>query len=311
METIGNDYLVKISNNFECKICNYISSRKYNLEIHNNSRKHKIMILEIKGNEKLVKVSKISKKYKCESCEKQYTNKSGLWKHKKKCSDKMDLANVKQYEKKQQQLVEYLLKENSEFKHMMLEMSKNAGTNNNTTNNTNSHNTTNNNNKTFNLNFFLNETCKDAMNINDFVSSIKVSLDDLENTGRQGYIQGISNIILNSLNNLEYNFRPIHCSDSKREVFYVKDNNEWKKETEEKPILTKAIKLIANENIKQIKNWREKYPDCTVSDSYKNNLYLKIVSNSMNGSSAEEGTQNIDKIISNVAKEVIINKTNV
>jgi hypothetical protein len=148
------------------------------------------------------------------------------------------------------------------------------------------------------------------MNISDFVSSIKVSLADLENTGRQGYIEGISNIILKHLNNVEQSMRPLHCSDTKREVFYIKDNNEWQKENEEKPILTRAIKVIANENIKQIKCWRDKYPDCTNSDSKKNNLYLKIVSNSMNGSTVEESYKNIDKIISNVAKEVVIDKTN-
>jgi hypothetical protein len=172
----------------------------------------------------------------------------------------------------------------------------------------NSHNTTNNDNKTFNLNFFLNETCKDALNIQEFVSSIKVNLDDLENTGRQGYIQGITNIFLKNLNNLEKNERPIHCSDVKREVLYIKDDNQWIKETDQKPILTKAIKTIANENIKKIKHWKEMNPDCTDSDSKKNNLYLKIVSNSMNGLTEEESNKNMNKIISNVAKEVIIDK---
>ena len=114
-----------------------------------------------------------------------------------------------------------------------------------------------------------------------------------------------------NLNKVEHNLRPIHCSDVKREVFYIKDNNEWQKENQEKPILTKAIKVIANENIKQIKFWRDKYPDCTDSESKKNNLYLKIVSNSMNGSTQEEGNKNIDKIISNVAKEVVIDRFNV
>jgi hypothetical protein len=181
----------------------------------------------------------------------------------------------------------------------------------NTTNN-NSHNTTNTNtnshNKTFNLNFFLNETCKNAMNISEFVSSIKVNLEDLEYTGRQGYIQGISNIILNNLQKLEQHERPLHCNDLKREVLYIKDNDKWEKETEQKPILTKAIKTIANENIKQIKHWREKYPDCTNADSKKNNMYLKIVSNSMNGLTKEEGDKNINKIISNIVKEVVIEK---
>ena len=146
------------------------------------------------------------------------------------------------------------------------------------------------------------------MNISEFVSSIKVTLEELEYTGRQGYIEGISNIILNNLQKLEQHERPLHCNDLKREILYIKDNNKWEKETEQKPILTKAIKTIANENIKQIKHWRDKYPNCTESDSKKNNMYLKIVSNSMIGLTEEEGHRNIDKIISNVAKEVIIDK---
>jgi hypothetical protein len=195
-----------------------------------------------------------------------------------------------------------LIKDNSELKHMMMKVLEN-GTH-NTTNNTH----TNSHNKAFNLNFFLNETCKDAMNISDFVSSIKLNLEDLENTGRQGYIEGISNIIVKNLNNLEQHYRPLHCSDLKREVLYIKENDEWTKETNDKPILTKAIKIIANENIKQIQNWKAKNPDCTYSDSRKNDLYLKIVSNSMNGLTEEEGHKNINKIISNIAKETVIQK---
>jgi hypothetical protein len=147
------------------------------------------------------------------------------------------------------------------------------------------------------------------MNISDFVSSIKLNLEDLENTGRKGYVEGISNIFLKNLNNIEHHMRPIHCSDQKREILYIKDNDKWEKECEDKPILTKAIKNVANQNIKQIKNWRDKNPDCTASDSRKNDLYLKIVSNSMNGLTEEEGKKNINKIISNVAKEVVIDKS--
>ena len=146
------------------------------------------------------------------------------------------------------------------------------------------------------------------MNIKDFVSSINVNLEDLENTGRQGYIQGISNIILKNLNNLEQHMRPLHCSNSKHETLYIKDNNEWTKETEDKPILTNAIKIIANKNIKQISTWRDNHLDCTNADSKKNNLYLKIVSNSMNDTTEEDGKKNMRKIISNVVKEVIIEK---
>ena len=188
----------------------------------------------------------------------------------------------------------------------LFKMVENSPSSNIVTNNIN--NVSNVGNKTFNLNVFLNDTCKDALNINDFVSSIKINFEDLENTGRQGYIQGISNIFLKNLNKLEQHMRPLHCSDFKREVMYIKYNNEWTKETDNKPILTNAIKTIANENIKQISKWRDNYPDCVSSDSNKNDLYLKIVSNSMNGLTKEEGDKNINKIISNVSKKVVIGK---
>jgi hypothetical protein len=245
---------------------------------------------------------------------------SGLSRHRKKCTIKTYDDNKQSNNDDIAEIMKYLIKENSDIKHMMLEhqnmiISQNTSTQNMMTkiietglkNTNNSHNITNN--TTFNLQLFLNETCKGAMNINEFVSSIKVNLEELENTGRQGYIEGISSIILNRLNKLEQHFRPLHCSDLKREVFYIKENNEWKKENENKAILTKAIKEISNENMKQIKFWRDKYPDCTDADSNKNNLYLKIVSNSMNGSTIDESSKNIEKIISNVAKEVIIDKT--
>jgi hypothetical protein len=197
------------------------------------------------------------------------------------------------------ELMMELIKNNTEVQKMMMEVIKN-GTHNINCNNTN--------NKTFNLNLYLNETCKDAMNITDFVNSINLNLEDLENTGRKGYVEGISNIFLKNLNNIEHHMRPIHCSDQKREILYIKDNDKWEKECDEKPILTKAIKNVANQNIKQIKNWRDKNPDCTNSESKKNDFYLKIVSNSMNGLTEEESRKNINKIISNVAKEVVIDK---
>jgi hypothetical protein len=112
------------------------------------------------------------------------------------------------------------------------------------------------------------------MNITDFVNNIKLELDDLENTGRIGYVEGISNIVIKNLNKIEQHLRPLHCSDSKREILYIKENNEWTKETENKPILTTAIKTIANENIKQISKWKDNYPDCIKYNSKKNDLYL-------------------------------------
>ena len=275
---------------FDCNFCDFKCSKKSNYDKHVLTSKHKNRT--ILNNLEQKNAGKI---FVCEKCKKEYKARNSLWYHEKKCNYEEQQIEKKNKINDKDNLINLLLTQNKELTDLL----KNGITNNNTTNN---------NNNTFNLNVFLNETCKNAMNISDFVSSIKVNLSDLENTGRQGYIEGISNIIIKNLNNLEHHFRPLHCSDSKREVFYIKNNNEWQKENEEKSILTKAIKVIANENIKQIKHWRDKYPDCTDSDSKKNNLYLKIVSNSMNGSTEEESIKNIDKIISNVAKEVVIDK---
>jgi transcriptional regulator with PAS, ATPase and Fis domain len=305
---ISNDFDPKNPNGFACNLCHFLSCNKKDYNRHIETKKHIFNVSQCFSIEKTQK-----NPYECH-CGKTYKDNSGLWRHKKKCIFEDNEIEEKSQSNEIQELKEimkYLMKENSEMKNMM--MAQHTSTQNmmmdviktgthNTTNNTNSHN------KAFNLNFFLNETCKDAMNITDFVSSIKVSLDDLENTGRQGYVEGISNIILQKLKNLNHYDRPIHCADQKREVLYIKNDNQWIKEGEEKPLLTKAIKTIANENIKQIKTWRDKNPDCTDSDSRKNNLYLKIVSNSMNGSTETESDKNIDKIISNVAKETIIPK---
>ena len=165
------------------------------------------------------------------------------------------------------------------------------------------------NNKIFNLQIFLNEDCKDALNISEFISSIKMDLDDLETTGKLGYVEGVTRIINKNLNELDQTMRPIHCSDVKREVLYIKSDDQWIKENgTNKPVLTKAIKQVAHENIRQISEWRKKHPDCTDPDSKKNDLYLNIVSNAMSGITSEEQVKNYEKIISNVAKEVTIDK---
>ena len=309
--------LTKFPNDFPkyfCEYCDIKTNNKKDYNTHILTAKHK----------KLTSVNKMETDfsqnngklaiYTCQMCNKKYFSRVGLWKHKKHCNEEINVRDNNDDDKyiidginvkDKDALVMLLLKQNSELQRKIIEIT--SQTQNITNSHNNIHNTTNNN-KTFNLQFFLNETCKDAMNISEFVSSIKVSLEDLENTGKRGYIEGISNIIVKNLNKLEQHMRPLHCSDFKREVLYIKDNNEWTKETNKKPILTKAIKNIANENIKQINAWRNLNPDCVNSDSKKNNLYLKIVSNSMNGLTKEEGEHNINKIISNVAKQVTIEK---
>ena len=282
---------VESPNLIYCKTCDYSTSRKSQFDRHILTDKHKILQNPTQ--------SYIEKTWNCK-CGKIYKHSSTFYAHRKNCNYQENVTSKNNdsdddFELTDKEIIKELLKQTSK----LIKVVENG-----THNTTNSHN----NNKTFNLSVFLNETCKDAMNISDFVSSIKLNLEDLEHTGRQGYLQGITNIVLKNLNNVEHHMRPLHCSDLKREVLYIKENNEWTKESEEKPILTKAIKTIANENIKQIKTWRDKYPDCSDVDSKKNNLYLKIVSNSMNGLTKEEGDKNINKIISNVVKEVTIDK---
>ena len=154
----------------------------------------------------------------------------------------------------------------------------------------------------------VNETCKDALNIGEFVDSIKVQLTDLETFGHSGYVEGVSKILIKNLNELETCKRPIHCSDSKRDVLYIKDDNKWSKENEDKLVIKKAIRDVSNKNIKQITEWTNLNPDCKKSDSRKNDQYLKIVMNSMSGGSNEEQCNNVEKIIKNITKSVIIEK---
>jgi hypothetical protein len=255
-----------------------------------------------------------SAKFMCPNCCKLYKDNSGLWRHKKKClAENIDNIVPPTYPQNHPQpyeqpnkdnLIEYLIKENAEFKTLIMELVKKD--NNNLTN-INSHNV-NSNNKTFNLQFFLNEQCKDALNIGEFVDSIKVQLSDLENTGRIGYVEGVSKILIKNLNELDVVKRPIHCSDLKREVIYIKDDNKWLKENEDKQVIKKAIKDVANKNIRQITEWTSLNPDCKNSESKKNNQYLNIVMNSMSGGSNEEQHSNIEKIIKNITKSVIIEK---
>ena len=196
-----------------------------------------------------------------------------------------------------------LIKENSELKNMVLEVVEKIQPLNNIVNSQN----VNSNNKTFNLNVFLNEECKDAMNITDFVDSVKLQLSDLESVGKLGFVEGISNIIVKNLKALDIHKRPVHCSDSKREVMYVKDENKWEKENEDKNHLRKAIKYIAHKNSKMLPEFKAKYPDCGKSDSKYADHYNKLVIEAMGGR-GDNDSEKEDKIIRNIAKEVVIIK---
>ena len=229
--------------------------------------------------------------FRCDNCDKIYKHQSSLCKHKKIC---------KKNETNNDKLVEYLMKENSELKNIIIETCKNLNSS-SINNNSNSFN----NNKTFNLQFFLNETCKDAMNIMDFVDSIKLQLSDLEKVGELGYVEGISNIIVKNLKEMDITERPVHCTDSKRETLYVKDEDKWEKENENKNKLKKVIKRVANKNINMLQEFKTKYPDCIYSDSKKSDQYNKIIIEAFKLDDIEKN----EKIIKNISKEVKIDKT--
>jgi hypothetical protein len=192
----------------------------------------------------------------------------------------------------------FLIKENNEFKNVMLETLKNI-----------THITNNNfHNKTFNLNLFLNETCKNAMNITEFVDSLQLQVGDLEQVGQLGYIEGISNIIIKNLNAMDVTERPIHCTDKKRETMYIKDQDKWEKENEQKIKMHKIIRKVTNKNINLIPEFQELYPDYkTISSKYADQ-YNKIIIESMGGKGDNEYEKE-DKIIKKIAKEVFIDKT--
>lgn len=304
METLGNNNQQKSAMKYYCKTCDYGTCRKCNYDTHIVSIKHFKNIQketeETKGNYNQQKISE--NQHSCNNCNKQFQHRSGLWKHKKKCKPITPPNDNIQIPMITPELVIAIVKENKEFHKMMmdtmLELANKVG--NNTTNN--------NNNKTFNLQFFLNETCKNAMNIMDFVNQIVLTLDDLEETGRLGFTQGVTNMILKRLKKLDITERPIHCSDLKRETLYIKDEDAWAKEDEDKPKLTKAVKDIAYKNIMLIKKWTETHPEYCDPTSKMNDKYMNILLNAMAGSTEEEMLSNYQAIIKNIAKNSVIDK---
>jgi hypothetical protein len=263
----------------------------------------------------------LDKKHECPKCNKFFNDRSGLWRHNKKYH-----AQETQPEETQQEatipemtfeqddcnfkeMFLEMMKQNEEFKQIMIEQNvklmemakeKSSITNNNTITNTM--------NNKFNLQIFLNETCKDAMNIQEFIDYVKVQHSDFENFGKMGYVEALTRIFLRNLMELEVHRRPIHCSDVKREVLYVKDNDVWTIDVSREKLI-RTIKYIANKNVKQIPGWMDQNPDSKNTQTKLHDKYMKMLCFSMGGRDEEEDQDYYRKIIRNVAREVIIDKT--
>jgi hypothetical protein len=323
MATNGNKIKQILSTKYCCEICNYESSRKSNFDSHILTNKH---VMATNGNKIKQNSSNI---FICENCNKIYKDRTGLWKHKTKghCEkhdcliyqsedESMECKHVA--EPIDKNLILLLIKENADLKNMMieqqykmmehqskmmeqqnivLEIAKN-GTHNTT--HTNSHN------KSFNLQFFLNETCKDAMNITDFVDSLKLQLSDLEKVGELGYIEGISSIIVKNLKELDVTQRPVHCTDKKRETIYIKDEDKWEKDDEKKK-MHKLVRKVADKNVRLLPKFKEKYPDYNKSTSRVSDQFNKIIIESMGGQ-GDDDYEKEEKIIKKVSKEIAIDK---
>ena len=303
---------------FLCDNCKFTCVKKCDYDRHLITNKHKKKI----NNDFLVNCNDVKRTHEC-SCGKKYKHMSSLCKHKKECNtfinnednmisninDNIDSNvisnNITEFNILKTLLVD-VMKSNQELQKQVIDLCKNgtAVTNNNNLNNiqhTNSHN------KTFNLQFFLNETCKDAMNISEFIDNIKLQLSDLENIGKLGYVEGISNIIIKNLRALDIEKRPVHCSDIKREIMYVKDEDTWEKESDGKQKIKSVISSVVSKNLKLLPEFQKKYPQCMNSESQKSDEYNQIIMETMGGG-MDTLDKNKEKIIRKIAKEVTIDK---
>ena len=302
---------IKKSQIYICNYCNYKCSRKYDYTKHITTRKH---MMKINGNKKIVT------SFNCD-CGKIFKTNSGLWKHTQKCTHKIVEQKLSDLDKEipiqENQMVN---DNNTDYKDMFLEMMKQnqelqktvveqqkqyTETINEIIPKIGNNNTTNNNNQ-FNLQFFLNEQCKDALNITDFMKSIQVNMNDLVQTGKLGYVDGMSRIFVNALKDMDVTERPIHCTDIKRETVYIKDQDKWEKDEDNKQKLKKTIRNIENKNLQMLPKWQEENPEHKNLESMKSNEFMELSITALGGE--EDKKKSEKKIMKNVLKEVMLEK---
>lgn len=344
-----NKHLENEKSNFDefeyhCETCNYHTSRYNDITKHFKTKKHILreswfnssepetdntqnkqhLFEEQDNNSKNTSDSESCEnetKFSCTLCSKAFQTNSGLWKHRIKCSGPKDSVGInsnvaiecqKHMIESQKQMFDYLEKKDQEFKSLVLELCKNVQTNNtmiqqiNT--NTNSNNTTNSNNS-FNLQVFLNETCKDAVNLSEFIRSIKVSFEDIERVAQLGYVEGLSEVIIKNLNALGVERRPIHCTDAKRQVIYVKEDDKWEKEDEKMHHIQFLIDEIQKANLRQLAKWRDAHPSCLTSNSRYTDSYNHMSQELLGGDCKRVNMATKDsRIMSKIAKEMTIDK---
>jgi len=303
--------LSKNISGFTCEACKFKCYKEYNYKAHLATPKHQKFT---KVYQSLQKNATLSNSLVC-VCSKKYSTRMGLWKHKQKCifvknltndtndANEIVLPDLKDINSIDKDgIIIKLLKDNEEIRQILKEvipkMGNNTTINNNTTNNTN--NTTNN----FNLNFFLNEQCKDALNISEFVESLKITFDDLLYSKKNGLVQGISNVMIRGLKELDIYKRPIHCTDKKRETMYIKDKEKWEKD-ETHEIMKNTIEMIADKERNALQIWTDNNPDW-IETEQKQIAYLTMLRNISEPIEDEE--KNGRKIIRAVSREVIIDK---
>jgi hypothetical protein len=280
MDTI---FTPKNAKKYNCKKCDFKCYKKCDYDRHLGTAKHKRIHLDT-----IFTPKNAENMYVCEKCNKQYKFNSGLWKHKQKCNNNIKYKKNNENDTNFHSMFMAIMEKNNELQTTLLEVLPKIG------DTTNSHNTNN-----FNINVFLNEQCKDAINIMDFVNSLQLKLKDLECMGKLGFVEGTSKIFINGLKELELHKRPIHCSNINSETLYVKDNDTWEKENDNKDKMKKAIDGINKANIKQIPHWILENPTYTEDEEY-----MKIISNVIKMDIEEDK----NKIINNVAKETLIDE---
>jgi len=309
---MNTEKTLKNANNFYCENCHFGCFKKCDWDRHIARAKH----IRIQND---TKKTPTSSAYVCSECNKSYKYNSGLWKHSKTCNNKT--CNIEVSDSNHDNSIDTIINDNKDFKSLMLEVVKSNSElqkqNNDlhkqivemckNSNNTMINSNNNSHNKTFNLNFFLNEQCKDAMNISDFANSINLQLSDFESVGELGYVEGITKIMLDRLNSMDIYKRPIHCSDVKREILYVKDDGKWEKEEKNNPKLRYAVKTVSFNNMKLMGLWSSTYPESMDGDSHLNDKYMKLIKQSTGGNG--EISDSEDKIIRRIAKEIVIDKS--